>query len=300
MNTSSFGIEKATLIRMPATANLMLDSADRDSKASLPWNFSITRRNQLINGYFTRAGTTEVVLEWCEGNIYTKTASLPGNSALTLDISGASVRETDEIVQLVLGGFYTVAEALESIRTVVNDLSGTTGVSVNVVTGQGIPFLAVTGGHLLFNSDSGGLAEALGITPLDEDATAFFIRCPDLRKYRYLDFVSPQLTSVQDVKDAATNAFVRDVLCRWYMAEDEPEQLDQYGFPILMGYKQFVRRRIFNPPKQIKWEQNFPVGNLSFEVYGNDGAIVSSLNIDGTVATSTDSNWLMTLQLSEG
>lgn len=291
MNTSSFGIEKATLIRVPATANLLIDSVDRDGVAPSPWDFTITKKNQLINGYFTRAGTTEVVLEWCDGNIWSE------NFAMQFDVSGSAVR-INGVTQLAVGGFYTVADALNQFIGDVNDLSGSTGVSVKVNKGFGIPFIQVTGGHIAIDSGD-GLAEALGLSPLDEEATSILIQCPDLRRYRYLDFTSSQLTSVQDVKDASTAPLVRDVLCRWYMADDVPENEDEYGFPILMGYKQFSRRRIFNPPKQIKWEQNFPVGNLAFQVFANDGALPTTFNYAGQEVASK-SNWLMTLQLTEG
>jgi len=294
MSYSSYGIEKGQLIRVPSTANLMIDSKDRDATSLSPWDFNITRSNQLINGYFTRVGTTEVVLEWNDGNIY------EGNSASVVDISGASVRSNDEIIQLTLGGFYTVADALEALTTAINDLSGTTGVSVSVVTNQGVAFLNVTGGQLLFSSNSGGLVEALGISPLDALDSSFFIQSPDLRHYRYLDFVSSELTAVQNVKDASTAPFVRDVLCRWYMVEDQQELEDSLGFPILMGYKSFKRRRLYNPPKQIKWEQNFPVGNLSFQVYTDDGSLPVTVAINTVNPVPSKSQWLMTLQLSEG
>jgi hypothetical protein len=272
----------------------MIDSKDRDATSLSPWDFTISRRNQLINGFFTRVGTTEVVLEWNDGNIY------EGNSASVVDISGASVRNNDEIIQLTLGGFYTVADALEALTTAINDLSGTTGVSVSVVTNQGVAFLNVTGGKLLFSSNSGGLVEALGISPLDALDSSFFIQSPDLRHYRYLDFVSSELTAVQNVKDSSPAPFVRDVLCRWYMSEDQPELEDSLGFPILMGYKSFKRRRLYNPPKQIKWEQNYPVGNLSFQVYTDDGSLPVTVAINTVNPVPSKSQWLMTLQLSEG
>lgn len=291
MSYSSYGIEKGQLIRQPATANLLIDSADRDKQNASPFDFRITRKNQLINGFFTRVGTTEVVLEWCDGNIY------EGNFTSNIDISGASTA-LGISVSLVLGGFYTVQDAFEQLIKEVNDVSGTTGVSLAFVNTLGIPSLIVTGGHIKF-VEGDGLAEALDISPLDVLDTSFFIQCPDLRHYRYLDFVSSELTSVQDVKDASTAPFVRDVLCRWYMSEDQQEQEDGFGFPILMGYKQFKRRRLFNPPKQIKWEQNFPVGNLSFQVYGDDGALPITLQINTLTEVPSKSDWLMTLQLSE-
>jgi hypothetical protein len=69
--------------------------------------------------------------------------------------------------------------------------------------------------------------------------------------------------------------------------------VDAYAFPILMGYEPFVLRRLFNPPKQIKWDPLQPMGNLTFQVFGSDGDEV----VDDTADRIT--NWLMTLQLSE-
>ena len=62
--------EKAFPIRVPSTANLMIDSADRDADMFLfPNSFSIIKTNSILNGFFTRVGTTEVVLDWFQGNI---------------------------------------------------------------------------------------------------------------------------------------------------------------------------------------------------------------------------------------
>ena len=58
-----------------------------------------------------------------------------------------------------------------------------------------------------------------------------------------------------------------------------------------MGYKPFCLRRIFNPPKQIKWDQNLPVaGVMDFALYDNNGKLA---------ATTDTTNFLMTLQVSE-
>ena len=112
----------------------------------------------------------------------------------------------------------------------------------------------------------------------------------DLRPFRYIDFVSTQLTYNQNVKDASTATIVRDVLARWYFAYDQPPTLDEYGFPILMGYSAFCLRRTFSPPKQIKWESNMPVGNLTFQLYNSAGELIE---------TEADTSWQMTLQISE-
>jgi hypothetical protein len=275
---SSFGTDKAVTFRVPATANLMVDSADRNTTVNpSAFDFQITRPNSIMNGFFTRCGTTEVVLEWGEPNIL--------SGEITLDISGASTRS--QATSTIFNSFFNVANLLDYI---VGDLSGTNGVGLSLSQVDGYWGINATGGR--FRVISTPLAVALGIDTSAPLATRKIINgVPDLRLYRYLDFTSPQLTYNQDLKDTSTAIYNRDVLCRWYMAEDTQEFYDVYGFPILMGYEPFVRRRIYNPPKQIKWDNNIPVGNLSFQVYNDDGSLM--------LPSEAKTNWLMTLQLSE-
>ena len=61
-----------------------------------------------------------------------------------------------------------------------------------------------------------------------------------------------------------------------------------------MGYTPFVVRRLFNPPKQIRWDSNLPVGNLAFTLYSDQGT-----PLEVVYPAIQDTNWLMTLQLSE-
>jgi hypothetical protein len=288
MSYSSYGIERGQLIRAPSTANLMLDSADRDETLQPScWDFQITRSQSLINGYFTRAGTTEVVLEWCEDNI---NASL-GNTIGLRDLSGV------QTVVTIPPGKYTVAQALDAIVVGFNGSAlGTTSgrtfsVSTTKVPGQVVIDISGTAvsttGLATFP-----LAGRLDLGTLSNPTNTIVVICPDLRPYRYIDFTCEQLTAVQDVKDASTAVYNRDVLNRWYFSFDEQNISDTYGFPILMGYTRFCLRRIYNPPKQIKWEQNLPVGNLVFSVYDEDGNLL--------VPSDVNTNWLMTIQLSEG
>jgi hypothetical protein len=280
MNT--FSVEKAVVIRYPSTANLMVDSADRNQTLfPLAGNFQITKPNSIANGYFTRAGTTEVVLEWCEPNM----GGVVADQTLTFDLSGTSVRSSVPVSYLEQ--FFTVADLLNAVCL---DLSGVNGInlSVNQTINPGFTSLRATGGR--FRVFPSALATRLGIDTSATLATfKSIIGCPDLRLYRYLDITSSELTYAQNLKDTTTATYPRDVLCRWYFAEDSQEARDEYGFPILQGYESFVRRRIFNPPKQIKWDSNLPIGNLSFTVYDEDGDLLPM----------GDSNFLLTIQLSE-
>jgi hypothetical protein len=224
------------------------------------------------------------------------------NRVLFVDISGTGGNTFSGIESVTLpAGKYTVAKALKLLAQELDDLSGTTGASFTTVQIQEQWVLYCNdaifsmdetlqgASRLAFQLDINRPAEAVpGTGNVDSFVTPF---CPDLRPYRYIDFVSSQLTYAQDLKDNSTAPTSRDVLCRWYFADDQLPTLDEYGFPILMGYTLFTYRRIFNPPKQIKWDSNQPVGNLAFEVYGDTGSILP--------ASDPNTNWLMTLQFSE-
>lgn len=292
--------EQVITIRQPATANLMIDSADRNDSYSSPFDFQITKPAALMNGFFSRIGTTEVVLEWCEHNITDVESRL--NTKISFDLSGSGGNTyADTQVISLLPGSYTVADTLDAIVVELNDLSGTTGMTFLIEQYGGATYLQSTGGSFKIPFDdqaAEGSVLASQLEIIQETFTgARLISCPDLRPYRYIDFVSQQLTYNQDLKDATSNNIVRDVLCRWYFDDDVPEALDAYGFPILMGYKNFCRRRTFSPPKQIRWSNNQSIGNLSFQVYGWIPFI--GLTLLPIVPDGEDSNWLMTLQMSE-
>lgn len=276
-------MDRATTIRPPSTANLMVDSADRNSN-NYPsaFDFQIVKSQSIMNGFFTRVGATEVVLEWCEPNI---------NGDIIFDVSGASTRSN---VTIPFGdNTMTVKQLIDSIVAIYNDATtpkpaGTTlATSLNDFGTRGFD---LTGGKFRVISTPLALALGLDLDPSLSDFKAIN-GCTDLRAYRYLDIISPNLTYAQDLKDNSTQALNRDVIVRWYMAEDVPENLDAYGYPILMGYTPFVRRRLFNPPKQIKWDGNLPLGNLQFQVYDQDGNLLPP--------SDTKTQFLMTLQLSE-
>ena len=273
-------------IRLPSVANLMIDALDRDIDVyPSPFEFQITKQANLQNGFFTRIAATEVVLEWCEPNINGEV----NNREIAIDISGVGIFS----VQLPIG-FYTVEQTLDAIVDRLNVQSGTTGCTFSIVQAGRATVLDCSGGDFfVMESPLGNQLEF----PTDDTYRPQqpVGNCPDLRLVRYLDFVSEQLTYAQKVKDTATNPYDRNVLLRWYMAWDEQPQLDGYGFPILMGYTDFVARRLFSPPKQIRWENTIPIGNLGFSVYNEDGVIMTEVAPSALYSTS----FLMTLQLSE-
>lgn len=257
-------IEKGMTIRQPSTANLMIDSFDRS--AGTAGNFQITRNASILNGFFTRIGTTEVVLEWNLPNVLT---GFNRNFTLTIGVTEYTVN--------LAPGFYTVAGALDTIVTLLNAKTGISGVytfSISNATGsvglKCVQYGTSTAQSFVFETQK-TLMTQLGFTYniASDYHTVGETGGPDIRIYRYLDFVSNQLTYAQDLKDSSTAVNTKDVLCRWYLAWTGPPNLDKYGFPILQGYSAFQERRLFNPPKQIRWEPNLPIGNLAFQVFYN-------------------------------
>ena len=270
----------------------MIDSADRNSLYPSAWDFSINKQQPYVSGFFSRAGATEVVMEWCEDNINTTIGVLPtdtnaGNTIGLRDLSGV------QTVVTLNPGKYTVAQALDALCAQLNlsDLSGGRFFSVSTTKVPGQVVIDISGtGISAAGANAFPLWRRLDIGFLTPNT--LIVICPDLRPYRYVDIVSDNLTSVQDARDASTQALDRNVLVRWYFSFDEQNLQDAYGFPILMGYTRFCLRRLYNPPKQIKWEQNLPISNLQFNVYDPDGNLLPASDIN--------TNWLMTIQLSEG
>jgi hypothetical protein len=278
----------------------MVDSVDRNATTyPLANNFQISKPQALLNGFFHRIGTTEVVLEWTTPNI---SAAL-GNNVIAFDLSGnTSGTITDSIT--LLDGFYTaydIANLIAPLLTV--EAAAAPLVPLPVFAAVANP--SGLGGNITATNDvwvrfhPGFIQSALGLTTTYvnyNNLNPIPIQQSDLRGIRYLDFVSAQLTYNQDLKDSSTNVAVRDVLCRWYMAYDQPAPQDAWGLPIEMGMSPFVLRRIFSPPKQIRWDNIQPIGSIAFEVYRDAGATGNPY----ALAPFTDTtNWLMTLQVSE-
>jgi hypothetical protein len=298
--------EKATPIRYPSVANLMLDSADRNvANFPLANDFRIEKTNSLLNGFFTRIGATEVVFEWTTPNI----SVAQGNQSVSYTVT-VGENPPFESNFVVPDGFYTVANLLNFLfgaEGILNQDTPSTGLTwdvapspnasanaiISVTSANADPTEVILSGDVIeaifgqANAPNGELTvtlSALGISSIDAQ---FAI---DLRPARYIDIVCNQLTNNQSVKDASTSTNVRDVLVRWYFDYDTPNQLDEYGYPILMGYTPFYLRRIYNPPKQIQWATNIPVGNLALQLYNDFGELAQ-------VVPTTD--YLLTLQASE-
>lgn len=306
--------ERATPIRQASTANFLINTSDRiNFDGSSAGNFLITKQQSLLNGFFTRLAVTELALNWNIPNIYSQLAYPDtSNNYVTFDICGATVQRKATVTFLT--GSYFPGEFLNTLVSRYNNLPSATRDSTTIaVTSTGSQYtLTMTGGTFRFiiadnvNSAMGGffpkvLPAAPRVSSYTYQTSAFLLAgatpTSSWQRFgvqgappRYLDFVCSQLTYNQSLKDGTTGDFDKDVLLRYYMAYDnDSTQVDSLGFPLTLGYKPFYTRRTYNPPKQIRWTANQPVGSLKFEVYDDLGNLYDYPGFD----------WYMTVQVSE-
>lgn len=268
--------EAGVTIRNPSTANLLIDSIDRSSGTSA--DFIINKRQSIMNGFFHRIAVTEVVLDWCVDNV---SAATDNNTFIVVTPAGTFTATLDD-------GSYTVASLLDRLVILLNAASGI-GVTFSITDGPGYKILH---GTVAFTVTETNLSVELNITP-GVNSVDHPVTCPVLLPYTYIDIVSNDLTNNQALKDTTTNEIERNVLYRWYFAWDGPAPVDPYGYPIYQGYQRFIVRRALNFPKQIRWENNVPVGQLAFQVCSSQGTVLLPSQVQG------EFEWKMTLLVSE-
>lgn len=288
--------DRGVPIREPSTANLLIDSADRVGFTAIatPTNsaadFSITKNQSILNGFFTRLAVTEVVMDWCIPNV----AAEFGNVSLEYVVGSQSY-----ISPPLEDGHYTIARVLGDLVAKLNAQAISEGLPLTWSVSGDVP----SDGYATLNAVSSppgtsvifignNLQEQLNIKK--QVAGNFFpIGCPALLPYTYIDFICEQLTYNQDLKDETTNLLARNTLYRWVFAWDGPSPEDALGYPIFQGYLPFRARRYLAYPKQIRWEPNQPIGQLIFQVLGSDGEIIPVAAVEGNF------EWNMCLQVSE-
>lgn len=312
-----YATRESLTIRQPATAHLMIDSDDRDFQSAnlfttSPWDFQLTRTQNLQVGFFTRVSATELVLDWEIPNI----SPSWNNHVLIFDVSSNDISGAKSIT--LSEGFYTSKKALDCVVEKMNTEVGSAVFSViQDCSGVGID---ISGAREFSVLGSLPLAGQLGFPiggggPGTYKKTFYLV--PDLRTIKYIDFICDNLTYNQKVKDTNTTPITKNVLARYYFSWDDQNDLDAYGLPIYQSYTPFVSRKLFSPPKYITFDPQIPVGNLKFEVWARFSpyfyatapllqgyaplALVYPPSTLANLATevSDTSSWMMTLQLSE-
>jgi hypothetical protein len=332
------GLDKAVTVRPSSTANFFVDSLDKGTLGTST-DFVINKDQALFNGFFNRIAVNEVVMDWGLPNI----ARWWGNNFLTVSVNpggGATLGTTYTVT--IPDGFYSAIDLMRTVCALLNAASGQTATfSVDAVTTNttqvGIKstqeFLVVweqtaTGTvpalSRPFYDPKNALARGLfsssqlyqvgpNVLPAPIVAAQFsltqVVLAPLVLGTRYVDFVSPQLTYNQQLKDNTTAQYPRDVLYRWYFAWDTqsgvnsivpstpPAPTSNALFPyyVYQGYGPFNQRRILPYPKQILWENQQPLGQVAFQVYDDRGRLLDTSKF----TPSANFQFQMSMLLSE-
>ena len=141
------------------------------------------------------------------------------------------------------------------------------------------------------------LFDLLGFTTTTTPATTITSGlAPYLSPTEYIDVICSQLTYNQKLKDTSTSTAPRDMLARIYLT---PASQDNTGnmFPT----SPFTIYRNFTMPKQVRWEDKQPIGNLFFQLYDDQGREIqqSVINAGYTPQTLSSTSWKFSALVSE-
>jgi len=317
--------DRAVTVRPSSTANFYVDSLDKVENVGTSSDFVINKSQALFNGFFNRIAVAEVVMDWGLPNV----AQWWGNNFITVAVDDGGPNGVLYTVTLE-DGFYSALDALARIVTKLNAAPGQTATfsigasGTQVGLGATQPFLVIWEQSPLASTvppatvpyyyPPNALARAIfsssqlwtgppGVPVTNPLYTLTkSVLSPLILGTRYVDFVSPQLTYNQDLKDNTTAQFARDALYRWYFAWDGNSGVDTLAgspplFPyyILQGYKPFNQRRAIPYPKQIRWDPTAPIGQVSFQVYDDRGRLIDTTQFD----PSANFQFQMSMLLSE-
>ena len=322
--------DRAITVRPSSTAVFGMDSDDRykdyatrRTNPSYPFSISIAKNEALLNGFFTRLAVTEFRMFWTLPNI----AAVWGNNTLTYFENVSPGTHTITIPP----GFYDLQGLMLVIEAEVQAqgflpafiaLAQEDG-STSYAAGGGASFNWVpptTGTRTLYD-----MLNLVNTLPAPTPAATQRGGIANLKSTDYIDVVSPQLTYNQDLKDGSTAPTVRDMLVRIYLDDDNrspcriiTKTFDAMGNPTgqqvpqsdptdsITGACPFMLYRQFASPKQVQWFNRQPIGNLTFELYDDQGRNIQDLwNAIQPVATpqgqfyANSFVWNMTLLITE-
>jgi len=328
------GLDRAVTVRPSSTANFFVDSLDKASGTSS--DFTINKNQSLFNGFFNRIAVNEVVMDWGLPNV----AQWWGNNFLTVSVDDGAVTGTDYTITIP-DGFYSAIDLMRTVCALLNAAPGQTATfSVDAVTTDttqvGIkstqPYLvfweqsasapSVPAGTAPYYVPQNALARGLFsssqlytlslpvLTTNPLFSLTKVVLAPLILGTRYVDFVSPQLTYNQQLKDNTTAQFPKDVIYRWYFAWDTQSGVNSVGGPssppapttatlfpyyVYQGYAPFNQRRILPYPKQILWDNAAPIGQVGFQVYDDRGRLLDTTQF----TPSANFQFQMSMLLSE-
>jgi hypothetical protein len=290
-------LNTGTDIRNPSTANLQIDSEDRVDGTSS--SFSLSSNQNILAGYFTRLAVQEIVLNYAVPNV----SAIASNNTLTWqEYSSPGVLSVPYTITIPSGN-YTAKTLMDTIVALMTAappaftytvVDSTTSPGFKAIRTTNSLGLIWTASNLQSQLDLPLGVSSPGLGWVDSDMVAV-----SLLPYTYLDFISQNLTQNQELNDATTNRFYnRNTVYRWHFAWDSPAPVDAYNYPINQGYMPFIQRRNIAFPKQIRWREEQPIGQLRWEVYTSEGGLLPGTT-EGANNPDGEMEFKMTVLVSE-
>lgn len=299
-------IDRAVTVRPSSTAVFAVDSDDRyktynerRNSPTYPFSFSITKNESLFNGFFSRIAVTELRMYWTLPNI----SSAWGNNQIQVAWLAGGVPPPAGAVITMPTAFYTIQDFCDVFQAQLRAIAGNPLPNVTVTRAEdgSIVVQTNTATTIQFGPLVNSVAQAntrqlfdmLNFPPPTAYSAVVLSGIPNMKPTDFVDIVSPQLTYNQDLKDGTSAPTTRDVLCRIYL-DDKAGPLAPPTFtsttappydlvPSFVngnnqnGILPFVLYRQFTQPKQILWNKAQPLGNLTFQMYDDQGRSIQDL-----------------------
>lgn len=331
--------------RPPSSALLAIDSEDRfkdyeSKRADLsgiditilptgnwsPYDFTINKRESLMNGFFTRLSVSEVVFPWVIPNINPRTHII----GVSLYNGGVLV---DDFEVSVPYGFYTPANLAANLQVQIRALDP---LLLPFTMTYGVRTLVGTAPEPIFEYKTNAVGITIAFQPAEYSQATYPYPASvkqlfDLLGFndsamvpavsgcggatfcqaiRYVDIVCSVLTNNQALKDTMSQTIARDSLCRIYLADagtTPSNVLPSSASFCPPGCAPLTLYRNFSVPKYIQWLPNQPVpGSLRFEVFDDIGrnleeSYPSKFVLTGGVVSiePNTTDWSMTMLVSE-
>lgn len=297
--------------RPPASAHLLIDSLDRYENSNLgadntnitllqalagadptAANFTISRNQPLLYGYFTRVAITQVQMEYNVPSVLEQF----NNTFLIQYTQGANVNQT--VTVTLSSGWYNNVELAAELQTQIRAALAAAGLTNNGFTvtfdrpnysmtfdtnnADLFGFTGVSAASPVLQTLYLKTLQLIGVTlnqtlappALPTVSTIVANRSPRLLYTQYVDIVSRNLTKYQRVKDADTAAVNNKsfIIARVYMVPPNTAAfVDASGNSV--GSRPFTICVDYNTPKHIKWSPNEAIHELDFQLldeYGNE------------------------------
>ena len=298
-----------TSVRQATNALLGVSSKDRKTvypTFTTPYDFNLYSSQNYMNGFFTQVALTEIRFPWSIPPI------TPNTSKMTVFIYLSGVLQLPAVnIDVYLnpaisaaGGWATPDQLGAAVQGQINAAYPGSATVVSIVNPIN-PVFQMSGG---INYAYGIQARTPPATPsqttiydmmgwipgFSETAQSSQIggKAINMLRTQFVDIVSHQLTYNQSVKDSDTGMVSRDLIARLYL-------VPTYPLPskvVETGSTPFIVYKDYSTPKQIKWASNIPISAMSFQVYDDNGDLLTTGDPQGDYFLP---DWDMTLQVTE-